>query len=382
MENESVRLEFAATLCQRMLEVGIRYGIIHGAERYPEKVGRDLDVMLSKTEISHAVDVVRNKATELGWNSVVAPISWAGAPVIFWKTENWVTVSFEMHFIDQITWNGVVLASFESTEIQKHPDHCLPFALQAGFTKRVLTQILAGCWDRMEERKDEIAIFDYEKKSAPSLIKKIFGNKHGLDLIDALTCYEAFTLKRLAPKLRLLAVFHALVSRDPIRWSPAWYFGKISRCCGFVRWRLPNLIILSYSSEVANTLLGKSLKHLGFTKAMVLKPQAPTSMKDQISERVRMRLHRGLFRFVAIAGAVADRDYITSRFPPSCRDGGNLVIEISSDDTSINATMILGPDQANFAQIISTTDIAPVIASLFFRGLRATSEGIAMFYEQ
>jgi hypothetical protein len=379
--DDTVRVDLASQLCKALTDSGVLYGILHGAEDFPKSEGRDFDIIIRKSNLSSAVATVRSVASEAGWHSVQASIHWAGAPIIFWRSEPTVLHTFEFHFIPQLVWAGVALANPDTGDIRRDPKHGLPVAIKAGFAKRVLTQVLAGCWSRMNERIHELYIRDEEREASALCARALFGSQLGKQLILALTPPDLTLLRRLAPKMRLMAILRSLSPFHPARWAPVWYFGKISRWSGSVRWRLPNLIVLCTSIDTAVTLLDESLEHLGFSKPMVLEHEGPGRLQGRITERAKIRLHRGLFRFVAIAGTVSDKTAILARFPPTSVDGGNLVIEINFDESTIMAEMILGTGRAQVSQVVFQSKYAPSVAALFFRGVLATAEGIKRFKE-
>jgi hypothetical protein len=379
--NNTVLSELASQLCHVLEDSGTSFGIVHGAESYPLTVGRDFDIIIKDSNMPAAISIVRHVASEAGWHSVQAPIFWAGAPIIFWKCGPDGPLSFEFHFIPRLVWAGVVLAEPEATDIQSDPNHGLPGAVKGGFAKRVLTQVLAGCWPRMNERIHELQIRDSEKEAAAVCAGIIFGRQLGGQLIGALTPPDLPTLQRLAPRLRLMAILRAMSPTHPVRWAPGWFYGKICRWSGCISWKLPNLIVLSTSTDGAVTFLNAAIGHLGFTKAMVLKNESPANPQERITERTKIRLHRGLFRFVAIAGKVSEKEAIARRFPAPCRKGGNLVIEIDPDESGIKAVMILGKDRAQVSEVVASSNFGPVIAALFFRGVRATAERVDHFTE-
>lgn len=379
--DEFLRVQLAASLCDALKRAGISFGILHGAEGYPKFVGRDFDIVIGEKNMEAAISIVRREAAGSGWHSVQAPIHWAGAPIVLWKSAPADFHTFEFHFIPELVWAGVVLATHETEDIQTHPTHGLPISNKGGFAKRVLTQVLAGCWGRMAERIHELEIHEEEKQASINCVDALFGKALGEQLISALNPPDLVSLRRIAPRLRLAAMVRAITPLSGVKLSSSWYSGKLSRLTGRVSWRLPNLIILCPSSESAIKVLEETLEFLTFSKAMVLDSQGPDSVISKALERFKIRQHQGLFRFVAISGCLQEKSQLAKRLPPPSATGGNLFVEVDEGDLKLSAEMNFGSSRSQIEIPVSPASLAPTIASVFFRGVRATTEGIDHFKE-
>lgn len=376
VHEEDERCKLATDLCDLLDKAGISYGIIHGAEHYPARVGRDLDVIVPAADLQRATRVVRERAQELGWRSLVAPISWAGAPVVFWKADGPSFLSFELHFIDRVVWSGILLADFGTSTIHR-PDGGLPLAVEAGFAKRVLTQILAGCWERMAERPAEVAIFDYERKQVPALLASIFGTGNVGRLSTAVEADDLSALKRLAGDLRRAAFRRALNPFSAPKASPRWLGEKLQRRAGHAGWYLPNLIILAQTKAEARAFLDAVTPLLSFSKALSLDSFQPGQGSPG---ETALRRHRGLFRYVALAEST-DRE---TKLPEPEPDAGNLVISIHEHAGNITARagLQLGKERREITATLDAGQLPVRMATWFFLAAEATAEGIGHFTER
>jgi hypothetical protein len=377
--DDLLRVQLAASLCDELKHAGISFGILHGAEGYPQTVGRDFDIIIGAGDVEAAISIVRRRATEEGWYSVHAPIPWAGAPIILWKSVQDDLHTFEFHFIPQLVWGGVVLAKHDPGDIRPHGEHGLPVAVKGGFAKRVLTQVLAGCWDRTNERIHKLQIHDEEKDAAIQCVNFLFGESLGKQLLSALSPPDLVSLRGIAPRLRFAAMARAISPFSGVELAPSWYLGKISRLTGRISWKLPNLVILSASSEASTGVMEETLNYLTFTNSMVLDGKMPDSIFSKAMERLTIRRHRGLFRFVAMAGCIQEKSQLAKRLPPPDGTGGNLFIVLDEELSLRSAEMHLGRSRSKIDIPMHPAELVPAIASVFFHGVRATEVGIDHF---
>ncbi len=376
-----IRARFASDLCQHLEAAGIAFGIIHGAEAFPKSVGRDFDILIHEDAIDRAVGLVCDKAAQLGWQYLKAPLFWAGAPVVFWKTTADEMLVFEMHFIVRLVWGGVILATLDNNDVYRDQNKGLPLARRAHFAKRILTQILAGCWDRIAARSHEFLLLDGEEKEARLLSDRLFGRHLSGLLIVGLDAPDSHTMKMIAPRLRRALVMRAVWPFTPVRPSFGWFVGKACRVTGWVRWRLPNLVITSSSIARSQTLIDKVIQQLGFTHAMVLSPMPGTSPIEILKERLAVRIHRGLFRFVALACASSMIDRIDRRLGACHKGSGTLIIGITEYGMNpmLQAALSLGSERRQVTCQVSDSRVAVMIACLFMKAAKATSCGIDFF---
>ena len=376
-----VRARFASDLCQHLEAAGISFGIIHGAEDFPNSVGRDFDILIHEDAIARAVGLVCDKAARLGWQFLQAPIFWAGAPVVFWKSATDELCTFEMHFITRLVWGGCILATIGKDDIYRDQANGLPLARRAHFAKRILTQVLAGCWDRMAARPREFLLLDGEEAEARRLSDRLFGRHLSGLLIGAMDAPDLQTLRMLAPRLRRALVLRAAWPFTSVRPAFEWFVGKACRITGWVRWRLPNLVVSSASIARSQALMDKVIQQLGFTQAMVLSPVAGTGLIDRLRERIAVRIHRGLFRFAALGCTSTMIDRIDSRLGSGHQGSGTLVIDITEDgaDPLLQAVLSLGSERRTVTCQASDSRVAVMIACLFMRAAKATCCGIDFF---
>lgn len=296
------RVEIARILCAALDDAKLPWAITHGAEGFPECVGRDFDILLPARFHAQAVSLIQQESGRQGWSSCLVPLRWAGAPVFLWKLEGDALHSFEMHFIDRIDWAGCILADGSEAGLQSQRQNGLSLAVWPAFAKRVLTQILAGCWDRIEERPGDIKITLNEAPHLPAHMSRLFGRKAGLELLKLIEDGELAAIRRNASSYRLRLIFRTFLPGSGVRLSLRWFSGKFARTFGIAPWRPPNLVMIVPNEPdfEESTMLAGIIGHLGFAKCKVISATPPGSLTQRLRERWEIHIHRSLFRLVGV----------------------------------------------------------------------------------
>jgi hypothetical protein len=294
-------VQIASILCRALDEARLPWSITHGAEGFPERVGRDFDILLPARFHDQAVALIEQVAGLHGWSSCLVPLRWAGAPVFLWKFEGDALHSFEMHFIDRIDWAGCILAGSTDAGCLSQRIVGLAIATWPGFAKRVLTQILAGCWQRIEERPDDFTIMAHEAPHLPDQMSRLFGRKAGIRLLELIRRRDLEEIRRLAPSFRARLVIRAFLPGTGVRLSAPWLTGKFARTFGIAPWRPPFLVLACPAGFDITALLCEIVSNLGFAKCWILPLSRPESLMARLRERWRIHVHRSLFRLVALA---------------------------------------------------------------------------------
>jgi hypothetical protein len=225
----------------------------------------------------------------------------------------------------------------------------------------------------MEERVQEMHILPEEMKSAGCLASELFGSRLGRNLIEHLCPPDLPSLRRLAPALRVSAILRVFGFFRWSRASPSWFYGKFCRFTGIVRWKLPNLIVLDNNVERSGKLLEDSLAYLGFAKCMRLNREPPEGLLKRIQERARIRIHRGLFRYVAVAGAIQEKHFILRRFPKPSSRGGNLILEFDSSRQIAHAEFKCGAVNIRRELHAVNRNVGADVGALFFEAVELTA---------
>jgi hypothetical protein len=204
-----------------------------------------------------------------------------------------------MHFLDRIDWAGCMLA--DGTESKSDPIriHELAIAIWPAFAKRVLTQILAGCWKRIAERPNDFVIELHETSHLEAPMVRLFGHAPGLKLLELIRRREYTEIRRLAPSYRARLILRAFLPGNGVRISAPWLTGKLARTFGIAPWRPPFLVLAYPEGFDGPALLAEVVSKLGFAKCWILPPKRPNSLLARLRERWQIHVHRSLFRLAA-----------------------------------------------------------------------------------
>jgi hypothetical protein len=296
------RSQFAGILCGALDEAGLPWAITHGAEGYPDKVGRDFDILLPARYHDEAVNLVKETAAGLGWDSCLLPLRWAGAPIFLWKLDRDTLYFFEMHFIDRIDWSGCILADGSEPHSASVKVNGLSIATWSSFAKRILTQILAGCWHRIEDRPDDFLIQPNEDPYLEDSMACLFGRETGKRLLEFIRKGDFDEVKRLAPRYRINLILRALLPGTGVRISTSWFTGKFARTLGVSPWLPPCLFVIGDQSSIDSIdgLLAQVTPHLGFGKCHILRQPPDKTSVPEWWKRWQIHVNRSLFHLVVV----------------------------------------------------------------------------------
>jgi hypothetical protein len=295
------RAEIASLLCKTLDEAHLPWAITHGAESFPTGVGRDFDILLPVRFHARAVAIVEDAAARHGWTSCLLPLRWAGASIFLWKHTLTTLNCFEMHFIDRIDWAGCILA--DGTDIGSAPIKIrgLSIATWPAFAKRVLTQILSGCWDRIMERPEAFIIKPHETPHLAGPMARLFGRDAGHRLLELIRCRKLDEIRRTAPFYRVRLIMRAFLPGSGVRISAPWLTGKLARMFGIADWLPPCLFVVRHPNtyESFESLIAEVTAQLGFGKSHVLPIVAPRAI-GHWRERWQVHRARSLFQLVIL----------------------------------------------------------------------------------
>jgi len=80
---ERLRVVTAERLADLLNQEGIRYAVVNGLYWYPERVGRDLDIIIEKKDVHRAIRLVEKVKDELGWQFLFGRWSYYGVWQLF-----------------------------------------------------------------------------------------------------------------------------------------------------------------------------------------------------------------------------------------------------------------------------------------------------------
>lgn len=93
----------AKGLAEAWEAAGVRYAVANGLEEYPEKVGRDLDVVVAPADLARAVTVTLEYCQTRGITAVLNRLGWVYWVMISRRTEQGVE-SLQVDLFDHLQW--------------------------------------------------------------------------------------------------------------------------------------------------------------------------------------------------------------------------------------------------------------------------------------
>src|SRR3972149_1025753 len=87
LQSESLRLRTAELLAESFNREGLRYAVVSGLRDYPERVGRDLDVLVTPEDAPHAIFLAERVKRKLAWNHLLVRWNHHGAWQLFFIDE-------------------------------------------------------------------------------------------------------------------------------------------------------------------------------------------------------------------------------------------------------------------------------------------------------
>ncbi len=150
---------------------------MHGAEGFPNQVGRDLDLLVdSREHHSQALQIAKKLDSE-GWRTTIIKRPWGVTQIIASRLlESGITIAFETDLVARQVWCGIPLAvgppqASELLEIEQG----MQIALWGGFVKALLIQCLAGNWSKMRARRQEWALDSVQESIVRPRLSRLAG---------------------------------------------------------------------------------------------------------------------------------------------------------------------------------------------------------------
>ena len=201
----SMRKSILIKVAQAFDDEGIKYGVAHGLEAYPSSLGRDVDVLIKKSDRARALTLIKKIFSDNGLSVVVNKKPWAEWVVGYLDSPDGV-VGVEIDTYSYMNWGWARL--IKDLGETYAPSLKEPFVVDVwgGFVKRVLLQVLSGNSGRFcagKKHADEFVIYDYERAIVLRRLSVFFGSGWAKALIMAI---DASDLKWVVKHLKSIRV--------------------------------------------------------------------------------------------------------------------------------------------------------------------------------
>jgi len=194
------RAALVAAIARDWNDTGVRYVVSHGIERYPDGIGRDLDIHIDIEAMPHAVATAMRHLRDAGYSITLPPQPWhwRGRWICAFNERDNVTLDF----IPYLIWGPVILVTAPT------PTHYVgPFPVDrwSEFAKRVLMYVLTG---RLPKRPwDDLPCTQDVRERCESFL----GRELTRQLMTALQSDEDIQLEALIPQIRRTAAWRGIV---------------------------------------------------------------------------------------------------------------------------------------------------------------------------
>jgi hypothetical protein len=205
----------------------IEYAVCHGIEDYPRHAGRDLDVIVRRSQLRKAMLLAAEYLHDSGFVVLAPPNPW-GARWLFAFREG---TAIEIDLIPFLFRGPVLLVGR-----LRLTGRIGPFKVDswAGFAKRVVMPILGNALPR------EPFLLSSEEQAARERCERLFGRKLARRLFSSLRARDERGLLELAARLRSSSAFRSLLGH-PLRsarliapWLRKTLLPHFSRCAPIV----------------------------------------------------------------------------------------------------------------------------------------------------
>ena len=143
---EKQMVEAAGAVASAWNTAAVEYVVLNGLEGYPERIGRDLDVVVRRGEGKRVLAIAAGVLRARGWIVTYPPDTWGLRVVAFSGT-----YGLEIHTLERLTWGPAVLYP------EPRADGCVgPFKTDSHgrFVKRVVLPLLARRYGKVSAARD------------------------------------------------------------------------------------------------------------------------------------------------------------------------------------------------------------------------------------
>lgn len=250
-------LQIATELARVFGEAGISYAFIHGLERFPACVGRDLDVLVPHDHVARAIASAERHFRGRQWR-FVAHRRLNGSAWCFVAPPLGRTV-FEFDLVPRLRWGPAIFVD-QPTSLSRHG--AFNVDAWATFVKRVLVQLLGGNIAKLEEAPHDLALGDDERDHVQRMLPRFLGQPLAESLLRAVDARDIGELRRLVPRLRKAVLLHSLMRPGSMLPATADWIRNELAVSPIARRVIPVLAIVGVDGVGKSTLVGHLTREL------------------------------------------------------------------------------------------------------------------------
>lgn len=210
MNGGSTRVIAAEAICRRWRELSIPFIVMHGLEGYPDRLGRDLDILMLPRDALGALSEAAVILRDLGWNTTVCPPPlWGRRLVALREGEGGALDYLEFHTMKSLRW--ATLSLVDANEPMTGTVGPFPVSAWATFAKATLTPLLAGDLARFDtDYLRSLRQSGVVEDLVVSRTARSFGRGLAEEVVGAVVDLDAEALKPFSSRLRRAALIRML----------------------------------------------------------------------------------------------------------------------------------------------------------------------------
>lgn len=213
------RVDLAETLAAAWNQHGLRYVVVHGLDRYPDEVGRDLDILVHADDSDLMTWITVAAIEGQGWRAVEPPAIWGHRVVAFSGA-----LGLELHPVTQLSWREV---RFVDKPLASQFVGAFPVDPWASYVKQILMPGFHGDGRKVIENDASLELTDAQRTWIGQRLQGLMlKGDHGLatsiaarrgeDLVKALPGLRAALVKRAwrtSPISSAAAIYRKILER-------------------------------------------------------------------------------------------------------------------------------------------------------------------------
>jgi hypothetical protein len=188
----------------------VNYGVANGLEGYPQRLGRDVDVVVDRRHLQAACVAVRAVLEERGWRVVV--IKYPDLVQHFGIAPSG-SESLIIDLFPGLRWGPVWLVDQPAASHDVDGFRIDPWA---SFVKRVLLHVLVAPGSKFSGRPEHLLLSDAEHSAASTRLPRLLGAELAARLLSTVEQRDVAGLDVLRPQLRKALVLSS-VREAPLR---------------------------------------------------------------------------------------------------------------------------------------------------------------------
>ena len=188
----------------------VNYAVAHGLEDYPQQLGRDIDVVVSRQHLHAASRAVRFVLEQHGWRLAVQEYT---ELVQHYAVSPGGTESLIIDLFPGLRWGPVWLVDEPAAAAN---DAGFRADAWVSFAKRILLHVLVAPRAKFADRLDRLRLSNAEYSAASTRLSQLTSAELTDRLLAAIQGQDVAALEALRPQLRRALIISA-VRRAPLR---------------------------------------------------------------------------------------------------------------------------------------------------------------------